>query len=122
MPRIEKVNNQLKREISVIILKELTDPRLEFVTITQVETSRDLRSAKVFFSILGNAQKREEAQEGLDGARGIIRKLAGQRLIMRCVPELFFTYDRTLELSARIEETLKEIKDAQADHSNSQRE
>ncbi len=116
MPRMEKVNNQLKREISVSILTELTDPRLEFITITHVETSKDLRSAKVFYSILGNAQKREEAQQGLDGARGIIRKLVGERLIMRCIPELFFVYDRTLELSARIEETLKEIKDAQADH------
>ncbi len=121
MPRMGKVNNQLKREISVSILTQLTDPRLEFITITHVETSKDLRSAKVFYSILGNAQKREEAQQGLDGARGIIRKLVGERLIMRCIPELSFIYDRTLELSARIEETLKEIKDAQADHADSEK-
>ncbi len=116
MSRIERVSQQLKREISLIIQRELTDPRLEFVTITQVEVSRDLRQAKVFFSILGTALKRENAQEGLDGARGLIRKLVGQQIVMRHVPELTFIYDRSLEWSASIEETLREIKDAQQNY------
>ena len=122
MARIERVNQQLKREISLIIHQELTDPRLEFVMITQVDISRDLRYAKVFFSVLGSALQCETANEALDGARGLIRKLAGERIIMRHVPELGFIYDRPLEWSASIEETLKEIKDAQQNPSDSKKE
>lgn len=117
MSRVERVSQQLKRDISLIIQRELTDPRLEFVTITQVEVSPDLRYAKVFFSVLGSALKCEKAQEGLDGARGLIRKLVSQQIMMRHVPELTFIYDRSLEWSASIEETLREIKDAQQNHS-----
>jgi ribosome-binding factor A len=111
MGRIEKVNQQLKREISIIIQQDLGDPRIEFVTITSVDVSRDLRNAKVLFSVLGEPSKAEVAQKGLEGARGMIRKLIGQRIKMRFTPDLSFVYDHSIELSARIEETLKGIHD-----------
>jgi ribosome-binding factor A len=111
MGRIEKVNNQVKREIGRILLQELGDPRLQFVTITEVDVSRDLRNAKIHFSVLGEKAQIQSAQEGLDGARGMIRKLLGQSMNLRHTPELFFIYDQSIEASIRIEETLKEIHD-----------
>ena len=109
MGRIDKVNQQLKREIARIMLQELSDPRLEFVSITAVSTSKDLKNARVYYSVLGNEQKQGEVQKGLDRARGMIRRLLSSELNMRNTPELRFIFDNSLESSARIEETLKEI-------------
>jgi ribosome-binding factor A len=75
MSRLDKVNHQLKREISVVIQRELGDPRLGFVTIVEVKTSPDLRSAKVFYSVLGNAKQIQGAKYALESARGMIRRL-----------------------------------------------
>jgi len=111
MSRIDRVNHQLKREIGAIIQKELEDPRLEFVTITEADISRDLRHAKIYFSVLGNRQQADISRRGLEGASGIIRKYVGQNMKMRYTPELTFYYDESLQKSARIEETLKEIHD-----------
>ncbi len=111
MGRIEKVNQQVKREIGRIIQQELSDPRLQFVTITNADVSRDLRNAKIYFSVLGEKDQVHAAQQGLESAKGMIRKLLGQSMSMRHTPELFFMYDQSIEMSVRIEETLKEIHD-----------
>lgn len=111
MSRMDRVNQQIKKEVSLVIQQELADPRLKFVTITEAKVSKDLRHAKVFFSVLGKAKQVEDAEQGLESARGIIRKYVGQRMEMRHTPELFFVYDKTLEYSARIDETLREIND-----------
>ena len=111
MVRINKINEQLKREISIIIQQELQDPRLAFLSITAVDTSKDLKHAKVFFSVLGSEQKLKQAQDSLKSARGLIRKMVAQRVIMRYNPELIFIYDDSIEQSFRLEQTLKEIKE-----------
>jgi ribosome-binding factor A len=111
MARIEKINQQVKREIGRILLQELEDPRLQFVTIMEVDVSRDLQNAKIRYSVLGDETKIVSAQESLDGAKGMIRRLLGKSMNMRHTPELYFLYDQSVELSARIEETLKEIHD-----------
>ena len=109
MNRMDKINQRIKREIGEIVLKELKDPRLEFVTITQVEVSRDLQHAKVYFSVLGNKEQVKKAQAGLESARGFVRKLIGARVRLRYTPEVEFFYDETIEYSARIEAALQEI-------------
>src|SRR3989338_10117583 len=109
MERIERISQQVKREISKIIHQELGDPRLQFVTVTEADVSRDLRSARIHFSVLGGKEQVDAAQQGLDRARGMIRKLLGQNMKLRYVPELFFSYDQSIAMSAQIEETLKEI-------------
>ena len=111
MERIDRINQQVKRELGRIIQQELSDPRLEFVTITEVDVSRDLRNARIRFSVLGEESKAQAAQQGLEGARGVIRKLLSQSMKLRYTPELFFIYDQSVEMSVRIEETLKEIHD-----------
>ena len=111
MARIEKINRALKEEISRIIQREVKDPRLGFVTVTHVEVSRDLQHAKVYFSVLGDLKKIKEVQQGLNSARGFIRKLIGQNIQMRYTPEINFIYDKSIEYSVRIEETIERIKD-----------
>jgi len=110
MNRLDRINQQLKREISKIIQQDLSDPRLEFVSVTHADVSRDLRNARVYFSVFGNNTKYEDIQITLQGARGMIRKLIGQRMKMRYTPELVFSYDESIEMSARIDKTLKELK------------
>ncbi len=110
MGRMEKVNQLLKREVGSIIQKEIQDPRLQFVTITHVDVSRDLHCARVNFSVLGEDAQVAAAEKGLDSARGYIRKLVGQRISLRYTPEIEFVFDPSIEKSARIERTLEEIK------------
>ena len=109
MDRIDRVNAQIKKEISRIIHQELGDPRLQFVTITGVEVSRDLRTGKVYFSTLGEKAAAEAAQSALMSAAGIIRRYVGSNVKMRYTPEFHFVYDRSAEFSARVEQTLMEI-------------
>ncbi len=110
MGRIDRINQAIKEEISRIIHLEVKDPRLQFVTVTHVEVTRDLQHAKVYFSVLGNTAKVKEAQQGLDSARGFIRKLVGERVRLRYTPQIDFIFDETIEYSARIEETIERIK------------
>ena len=111
MDRIARINQAIKEEVSQIIQREVKDPRLGFVTITQVEVSRDLQHAKVYFSVLGDAVKIDDVQHGLDSARGFIRKLIGQRIRMRYTPEISFYYEQSLEYGMRIEKAIERIKD-----------
>ncbi len=108
MDRIKRINEMIKREISTMLLEEMRDPRLKFVTITGVEVSKDLQHAKVFYSFLGN--DKEGVEQALENARGFVRRLVGQRVIMRYTPEIQFLYDKSIEYSDRIEQTLEEIK------------
>lgn len=109
MNRMDKINQRIKREVGDIVLKELKDPRLEFVTITQVEVTRDLHYAKVYFSVLGNQEQVAKVQTGLTSARGFVRKLIGQRVRLRYTPDIEFIHDHSIEYSARIETALQEI-------------
>ena len=111
MGRMDKVNHQMKREIAQVLQEELSDPRLEFVTILEVDVSKDLQNAKVYFSTLGNPEQMRKAQEGIDGAAGKIRRLIAQRMPIRHMPELLFRLDESASFSARIEQALAEIKD-----------
>ena len=115
MVRMEKVNQQIKREIgNMIQYGEINDPRLTFVTITYVECSKDLQHARVGFSVLSNNRKEiQNVQEGLSSARGFVRKLIGQRVRLRYTPEIVFIHDDSLAYSSRIDQTLDEIKKSQ---------
>ncbi len=110
MGRMEKINEAMRREIGQIVHREIKDPRLEFVTITHVEVTKDLQHAKVYFSVLGDHEQAERAEQGLESARGFVRKLVGQRVRMRYTPELEFLFDESIEYSARIEAALEDIK------------
>lgn len=118
MPRPEKVAEALKKEVSTIIHDELKDPRLGFVTITRVELTRDLRYAKIFFSVLGKEDECKKTKAALDSALGFIRRLVAQRIRLRFAPEITFKYDRSCEYSFRIEQVLAEIKESDGSKRN----
>lgn len=111
MSRKDKVIEAIREEISMILHGELKDPRLGFVTITRVELTQDLRSAKVFFSVLGKEEDYEKTREALDSALGFIRKLIAERINLRLAPEIIFKEDRSSEYSVRIQQVIEEIKE-----------
>jgi ribosome-binding factor A len=104
--RIERVNEQLKREISRIVIREVQDPRVDAVTVTRVSAAPDLTFARVFVQLMGEESDRQETMEGLAAATPYVRRLLGDRIGMRRVPELRFERDRNLEHAMRIEELL----------------
>ncbi len=111
MARYEKVAAALKKEISNIIHDELKDPRLGFVTITQVDLTQDLRSAKVFFSVLGKKEDYQKTKEALESSLGFIRRLIARRVRLRFAPELMFRDDHSSEFSIKIEKIINAIKE-----------
>lgn len=116
MLRHSKVTEAIRKEASIIVHDELKDPRLGFVTITRVEMTPDLRSAKIFFSVLGTQDDYKKTKEALDSASGFIRRLIAQRINLRFAPEILFREDRSAEYSVRIEELLNQIKESSQPH------
>jgi len=112
--RIEKVQELIKQEVSQIILKELKDPRIGFVTVTQVDVTGDLRSAKIYVSLMGSEDQIKDCWDGLQKALGYIRREIGKRIRLRCTPELSFQLDKSLDYSVHIQELLSKIKDDEA--------
>jgi ribosome-binding factor A len=109
--RVDRIEEQLRMELSEIIGREVQDPRVHLISITRVKVSPDLRHARVFISTLGGADERKKALQGLRSAAGYTRKSLGQRLHhLRRVPELIFEYDDTIEEELRIEKLFSEIK------------
>lgn len=107
--RLARLNEQLKRELAELIQTELRDPRVGLVSVTAVQVASDLGSARVFVRVLGNEAERAESLEGLVAAAPYLRKLLGQILQIRRIPELRFQEDRTLERARRIEDILAEV-------------
>lgn len=108
--RQEKVNELLKVEISDIMLREMKDPRLGFVTITDVEVTKDLRHATVYISVLGEEKDKETSLAVLQRAAGYIRGEFGRRVHMKVIPEISFRMDTAVERGARIFELLQQVK------------
>ncbi len=107
--RAERVSDQMKEEIADILLRKIKDPRIGFITVTEVEVSDDLKNAKVFVSIYGEDKK--TPLKGLESAAPFIRSELGRRMRMRSVPELLFRFDRTVEQGAHIMELLRTIEE-----------
>lgn len=112
--RIEKVQEFIKQEISQIILTELKDPRIGFVTVTRVEVTGDLRNAKIFISLMGSNEQKEATLQGLQRALGFMRTEIGKRLRLKMTPDLSLAVDESLDHSVRIQKLLDEIKHDEA--------
>lgn len=106
--RSERLAEQIKEEISLIIAGEVEDPRVGFVTVTDAKLTPDLRYAKIYVSVLGTEAEIKESLAALKHAAGYIRTQLGSVLRMKRTPELHFVYDDTTETAARIEELLSE--------------
>ena len=107
--RTARLNEQLKRELSELIRLEVRDPRVGLVTITGVDTTRDLSVARVHVRAMGSEEERRSTMEGLAAAAPFLRTALGRTLRIRKIPELRFQPDRSLEHARRIEEVLSEV-------------
>ncbi len=111
--RADKVSAAIKREIGVMLIQEVKDPGIHFVTVTGVETADDLRHVKIFVSILGDEKTRQESMDGLERAKGFLRGELGRRLQLRYTPEIQFRLDKSLDHAMKIKGILNQIKSSE---------
>lgn len=107
-PRMRRINEMLREVVGAAITTELSDPRIGFVTVTSVETSPDLRAARVHVSVLGSDEEREATLEGLRSSHGVIQAKIAKETRMKRTPTLSFHYDSTVEQGVRISRLLEE--------------
>jgi ribosome-binding factor A len=105
-PRSRRIAEQVQRELSDIIRLELKDPRVGMITITDVEMTPDNAHAKVFFTVLGQQPRIDEAAAGLQHAAGYLRSQLAQRIKIRIVPQLHFEYDASVERGIRLSQLI----------------
>ena len=113
--RAQRAGRLIQEEISKIIQRKLKDHRIGFVTITGVDVTDDLRHAKVFITVLKEEEK-APTLEGLEHAKGFIRREIGQRIKMRFTPEIEFGFDESVEHGAHIEKILRKIATAKTQY------
>jgi ribosome-binding factor A len=114
--RVNRVGEQMKKELGDIISRKIKDPRIGFVTVTDVQVTGDLQQAKVYISVLGDEEQRENTLKGLAKAKGFIRTEIGQRIRLRKTPELIFEFDETMAYGNRINSLIHELqREEQAD-------
>jgi ribosome-binding factor A len=106
--RMRRVNESVRQVLSEALL-ELKDPRIGFVTVTGVETSADLRHAKVFVSVLGNERKQLKSLAGLEAAHGVLQARISRELRLKRTPQLAFEYDPTVEHGVRMSALIDEL-------------
>lgn len=107
--RIDRISEQVKKEVSEIIQNELKDPRLpKMVSVTEAEVTRDLRYAKVYVSVLGTEADKKNALQALKNAAGFVRREIGQRLQLRYTPEIMFELDNSIERGVYITKLIKD--------------
>jgi len=105
-PRSRRIAEQIQRELSDIIRVELKDPRVGMITITDVEMTPDNAHAKIFFTVLGQQPRIDEAAAGLQHAAGYLRSQLAQRIKIRVVPQLHFEYDASVERGIRLSQLI----------------
>lgn len=101
----------IREVICEMLLRDLNDPRLETITVTEVEVTDDLKLATVFFSARGSHPNEESALEGLQGATGYIKKKLGRELRLRYTPDLIFKVDHSFEYGSKIDRLIQNIKE-----------
>lgn len=108
--RINRINDEILRETSLIIRGEIKDPRLpEVVSVTKVDTTNDLSYSTIYISVLGDDEEKQNALDALQSANGFIRTQIAKRINLRVTPELKFVIDETQEKAARMDELFKEV-------------
>ena len=115
--RLNRISEQMKKEISTIIMNDIKDPRVnEICSVVYVKVTPDLKYAKVYVSIFGNDKEKEDSIEGLKSASGFIRKKLGEHMKLRSLPEIHFEIDESIEQGAKINRILNQIKKGEGNH------
>jgi len=110
--RQRRVNALLRQALSELLQQEVADPRLDLVTVTDVETSSDLRQAHIYVTFLTNPQEQQESLEALRKATGYLRRQLGQKVYLRYLPELTFHLDSSIETGLHIDSILDELENS----------
>jgi len=108
--RVIRISEEIKREVSDIIQNELKDPRVTgLISVTKAVATKDMRYAKIYVSIMADAEEQKSILQGLKNAAGFIRKEVGQRINIRYTPEIIFELDNSIEYGIKISNILKQI-------------
>ncbi|MDD5436897.1 MAG: 30S ribosome-binding factor RbfA [Candidatus Omnitrophica bacterium] len=110
-----RVQEAIRQEIAKILQGEMKDPRIGFITITKVDLTKDLRYARVYFSVLGEEKEKKLALKGLNSAKGYIKGLLSDRIKLRYMPDIAFAIDESLEHTKHIYDILDKIKKERKD-------
>ena len=109
--RPERVGQEIQAAVADMLTRgDIHDPRIGYITITGVKVSPDLRVARIYYSMIGSEEEKARTQEGLDAAKGYVRREVTSRVKLRVSPEVFFTFDGSLEEGDKIERLIKEVK------------
>jgi len=108
--RADRVGDLILREIADLLMTRVKDPRVKKVTVTGIVVSKDLRYAKVFYSLIGNEQEITEAQKGLESATGFIKREIGLRMDLKYIPEIVFRHDPSLAEGDHMEKLFQRLR------------
>ncbi len=109
--RMRRVNEAVRGVLSVTLARDMKDPRIGFVTVTDVKTSTDLRHARVYVSVLGDEAQRADTLAGLSSAHGYLQRRVGEELQLKHTPALQFLYDDTTDRAMRLEELIDRVEE-----------
>ena len=107
--RVERIQEQVREEVSQMLATEVRDPGVGLVTVTRIKVTGDLSLARIYWTIIGDAAERKKTVKALERATGFVRHLLAERLALRRVPEVKFIFDESVTAQARIEELIQEI-------------
>ena len=108
-PRIARLRELFKQETSAILQRNMKDPRIGFVSVTDVELSQDLRHARIFVSVYGDAEAKARTMEGLRSAEGFVRTELAHRIRLRYTPDVSFRIDESIEQGDRVNRLLRQV-------------
>jgi len=111
--RAVRVGDQLLREIAILLMEKVRDPRTKGVTLTGIHLSNDLRIANVYYSVIGEREDIKRTQSGLDSAKGFIKREIGFRMDLKYMPEIIFKHDPSLEKGNSMEKLFEGLKSDQ---------
>jgi ribosome-binding factor A len=113
--RPSRVGEQIREDLAELIAREVHDPGIGFITLTQVKVTPDLQQARVYYTTLGDQKARRESQRALERAVPFLRRQLGRRLRLRRIPELQFFFDESIERQDRIEQILQDLNSERAE-------
>ena len=114
--RPDRVGEEIRKELSELIAREVHDPGVGFVTITRVKMTPDLQTARIFYTLIGDAKARQDTSRALGRAAAFLRRQIANRLRLKHAPALTFLYDETIERQDRIEKIILDIQAERAEH------
>ena len=105
-----RVGDKILKEVAVLLLERVKDPRVRGVTVTGIRLSDDLKLGRIYYSVIGPRDQIKRARAGLDSAKGFIKRQIGSRMGLRYVPEIIFAYDASMERGSRMDRLFEEMR------------